>query len=209
LISTTRYSKIFFLIGVATALTLTVLPFLFHSLRTSNILDLFNLILFPPSLILSFAEKASSTIGYALITATLLILNGFAYGLVGLVLERIIPILVGNQFHQIRPTHLSDLPGWKAILIVASFSIFLFMFARAVDEDLTTFAKAPDHAVTTTGQVYPVYVEHGAIRYLTAPEKATFDVWHGLAPTWGGAAFLCACFLYITSVKKIDNRYVR
>jgi len=148
-------------------------------------------------------------LGHTVITISLVMLNGFAYGLVGLALDRVIPILLANDFHQIRPTHSLDLPPWKAVLILAALGFFFFVLARAVDEDLTTFAKAPDHAIPATGQMYPVYVEHGNIRYLTASEKATFDVWDGVAVTWAGAAFLCACFLYLTSVKKIDNRYVR
>jgi hypothetical protein len=203
------YSKTLFLIGVATALILTILPILFEPLRTSDKLDLFNLILFPPSLLLSITETASSTVGHAVITVALVVLNGFTYGLVGLALDRVIPVLVANDFHQIPPTRLSDLPIWKAVLIVVALGFFLFVSARAVDEDLTTFAKAPDHPVPAAGQVYPVSVEHGYTRYLTASEKASFDVWDGVAVTWGGAAFLCACFLYITSVKKTDNRHVR
>ena len=207
--STARYSKIFFLVGVAVALILTVLPFLFDSLHNSDKLDLLNLILFPPSLLLSFAERAPSMMGHAVVTISLLILNGFAYGFVGLILDRVIPIFLTDSSHLVRPTQFSDLPVWKAILIVVAMGFCLFTFARGVDKDLTTFAKAPDHAVPSAGQVYPVYVEHGNIRYLTASEKASFDVWDGLAPTWGGAAFLCACFLYIISVKRIDSRRVR
>jgi hypothetical protein len=206
---TVSYSKIFFLIGVAGALILTMLPILFESLRTSDKLDLFDLILFPPSLLLSITEMASSTVGHAVITTALVVLNGLTYGLVGLALDRVIPVLVANDFRQIPTTHLSDLPVWRAVLIIVALGFFLFVSARAVDEDLTTFAKAPDHPIPAAGQVYPVSVEHGYTRYLTASEKASFEVWDGVAVTWGGAAFLCACFLYVTSLKKTDSRHVR
>jgi hypothetical protein len=183
-------------------------PILFESLRTSDKLDLLKLILFPASLLLSFTEMAPSTLGHAVITIAMLMLNGLTYGLVGLALDKVIPIFVANDFHQVRPIYFSDLPIWKRLLISAALGFFVFTTARAVDEDLTIFAKAPNHAIPTTGQVFPVNVEHGSIRYLTASEKASFDVWIGLAPTWGGAAFLCACFLYITSVKRTDRRHV-
>jgi hypothetical protein len=204
--STAKFTRAFFLFGIVAAAALRALPLLFSSLQTSNIFWLLNLILFPPSLFFSFTEKSPSTLANAVMTLSLLMLNGVVCGLVGVVLDWVVPMFLAVNRRQLQAPRLSDLPAWRKALIYAAFGCFVFMAARAVDTDLTTYAKAPDHPVPATGQVLLVTVEHGAIRYLTASEKASFDVWYGLAPTWGGAAFLCAVFLYVTSAKKADQQ---
>jgi hypothetical protein len=204
-----RFSRPFFLIGLSVALALTELPFLFSSLRSSALLDLLNLIFFPPSLLLSFTEKAPSTMVQIAIIFSLIVLNGVGYSLVGLMLDRLVPIFAANNSHQVSLVAISDLPLWKRILVVVALCYTVLAATGALNEDLAIWATAPDHPIVSTGQMYRVYVNHGHIRYLTAAAKDKFDLWSLAGGPWAGAAFLGGFFLYFTSGKNINSRRVR
>jgi hypothetical protein len=104
------------------------------------------------------------------------------------------------------PPSVSDLPIWKWLLFFSALGFSLAITAIAVDKDLTIYGTAPDHPVQETGQTYPVYVEHGAPRYVASSEKESADLWIGRAGTWAGAAFLGAFLLWVTSPNEAKHR---
>jgi hypothetical protein len=99
------------------------------------------------------------------------------------------------------PPDIRDLPIWRKVLIACAFALFMFIGFASLDKDLTIYASAPTYPVAATGQVYPVSVEHGYIRYVTLAEKENPLV-DGRAGSWAGAAFVGAFFLWITSRRK-------
>ena len=72
----------------------------------------------------------------------------------------------------------------------------------SVDKDRTIYATAPDHPVPEKGQIYSVDAEHDNIRYVTASEIESFDLWAGRAGSWAGAAFVGAFIPWVTSPKR-------
>ena len=104
------------------------------------------------------------------------------------------------------PPAISDLPLWRKIILAVALAFFLLIGAVGIDKHLTIYGSAPNHPVPSTGQVYAVDVMHGYIRYVTASEKDSFDLWAGRAGSWAGAAFVGAFFLWITYRKKTTSR---
>lgn len=100
------------------------------------------------------------------------------------------------------PPPLSDLPTWKRLVFFAALGFVVLIGVLAIDKNLTIYGTAPDHPVPDKGQVYPVSVEHGNIRYVTASEKESVELWTQRAGSWAGAAILGAVLLWITSPKK-------
>ncbi len=93
---------------------------------------------------------------------------------------------------------ISKLPLWRKVLIFCGIGFFVFVGVNLTYLDLTIYGWAPDHAVPATGQVYPVSVNHGYLRYVTLQQFQNFDLAR-IAITWGGAAFVVAFFLMVTS----------
>lgn len=96
---------------------------------------------------------------------------------------------------------ISDLPIWRKVLIACALVFFVFIGFAGVDKDWTIYGAAPDHPVPETGQICKVFVNNGYVRYVTLDEKESPFV-DGRASSWGGAAFMTAFFLWITSRKK-------
>lgn len=67
-----------------------------------------------------------------------------------------------------------DLPTWRKVIAIASalgaIVTFLFVGSLAVPEELYIYRDAPSSPVPTTKQIYPIYVEHGHLRYITRQE---------------------------------------
>lgn len=104
------------------------------------------------------------------------------------------------------PPKISDLATWRKVVLVVAVAFALLIAALAVDKHLTIYGSAPDHPVPAQGQVYPVDVMHGHIRYVTLQEKKSFLLWAGQAGSWAGAAVVVAFFLWITSPRNSDRK---
>jgi hypothetical protein len=100
------------------------------------------------------------------------------------------------------PPPLSDLLTWKRVRFYAALGFSVLIAGVGADKGLTVYGTAPDHPVPDKGQISPVDVDDGHIRYPTASEKESFDVWAGRAGSRAGAAFTRAFFLWTTSHKK-------
>jgi hypothetical protein len=60
------------------------------------------------------------------------------------------------------------------------------------------YGGAPDHPVASSGQIFPVVVNHGSTRYVTQREKDSFDFWGANVGWLTGGPFLLAFFIWIT-----------
>lgn len=105
------------------------------------------------------------------------------------------------------PPAFSNLPMWRKVVIVCAFAVFFFIFIASVDRQFTIYGSAPDHPMPATGQVYPVDVMHGYIRYVTLQEKESSLL--GAAGSWAGAAFVAAFFIWITGPRRSDRKSVQ
>jgi hypothetical protein len=101
-----------------------------------------------------------------------------------------------------RPPSLNELPVWRRSLFLFLLGLSLLITVKGVDKGLTVYSSAPDHPIPEKGQIYSVDVEHGNIRYLSASEKESYDLWGGRAGSWAGAGVVGAFLLWITSPKK-------
>jgi hypothetical protein len=104
------------------------------------------------------------------------------------------------------PPAISDLPVWRKIALAVALAFVVLIGTVSIDKHLTIYGSAPDRPMPSTGQVYAVEVMHGYIRYVTASEKDSFDLWAGRAGSWAGAAFVGAFFLWITYREKTTSR---
>lgn len=106
------------------------------------------------------------------------------------------------------PPPLSDFPIWRRVLFFAALGFSVLLAVVGADKHLTIYGTAPDHPVPEKGQIYSVDVMHGYVRYVTASEKESFDLWAGRSGSWAGAAVTGAFCLWITSQRK-KSRSVR
>jgi hypothetical protein len=106
------------------------------------------------------------------------------------------------------PSPLSDLPIWRRVLFFAAIGFSVLLAAVGVDKHLTIYGTAPDHPVPEKEQIYSVDVMHGYIRYVTASEKESFDLWAGRSGSWAGAAMTGAFLIWVT-YRKAKSSSVR
>jgi len=103
------------------------------------------------------------------------------------------------------PSYLST---WrKSVLVVAAVFTLLVAFI-GFDKHMEIQATAPDHPVPARGQVYPIDVNHGYIRYVNWKDKESFSLW-GLATSWVGAVDLLAFFVWLTAPRETDPKKIR
>ncbi len=77
---------------------------------------------------------------------------------------------------------LGDLPVWRKILLMCCVGLWFFLGIRHFNQRAEIYASAPTSPVTKTKQVFPVYVNHGYLRYVT---KEQAERWRFLEDTTG------------------------
>ncbi len=77
---------------------------------------------------------------------------------------------------------LEDLPLWRKLLLGCGLALWIYLGCSALNKEADVYVSAPHVPVAATGQVYPVSVNHGALRYVTAKEKKEMDFSHYEAP---------------------------
>jgi hypothetical protein len=90
------------------------------------------------------------------------------------------------------------LPTWRKSVIICCIGMAVVTGALTFNRDMNIYGGAPDHPVVTTGQIFPVSVNHGSTRYVTQREKDSFDFWAANAGLLVGGPFLPAFFIWIT-----------
>jgi hypothetical protein len=63
-------------------------------------------------------------------------------------------------------------------------------------KDFEIYGGDPDHPVVSTGQIYPVYVIKGYLRYTTRDERESLVFWEEKMSAWIGLPPLAAVFLW-------------
>ena len=66
-----------------------------------------------------------------------------------------------------------------------------------VDKELDSYGGDPDHPITATGQIYPVHVNHGYLRYAKKDEHGSLVFWEDELGSWIGLPFFAAVFLWL------------
>jgi hypothetical protein len=92
----------------------------------------------------------------------------------------------------------SNLPLWRKIAIGVCLALAVFVGAMTFNKEIDIYGSAPDHSVASTGRTYPLKVNHGSLRYLTADEYGRLDFWESTAESVAGAAMLVAFLLFVT-----------
>ena len=90
------------------------------------------------------------------------------------------------------------LPNWRKSVILCCIGIAVVTGALTFNRDMNIYGGAPDHPVVTTGQTFPVSVNHGSTRYVTQREKNSLDFWGANVGLLTGGPFLLAFFIWIT-----------
>ena len=90
------------------------------------------------------------------------------------------------------------LPTWRKSVIIGCIGMAVITGALTFNRDMNIYGGAPDHPVVTTGQTFPVSVNHGSTRYLTQLEKDSFDFWGANLGLLTGGPFLLAFLIWIT-----------
>lgn len=74
----------------------------------------------------------------------------------------------------------ADLPTWRKIVavgaVLSGFAMLVLTGSLIVPEEAYIYRSAPPSAVEKRGEVYPVYVEHGYLRYITREEAVKLAV---------------------------------
>jgi len=201
--STGSFSKPFFTAGLSIALALAVLG----SLRPSYQLDLPNLIFFPASVLLPFAEKSTSAA--RIVTAVFqVMLNGVIYGLIGVLLDKVIPIVTASKGRRIPLAPISDLPIWRRLIIISSLGLYAIALPMSIGTELAIYKEAPDHRDEAKGRTNLVHVNHGFTRYVTIEEKQHFEFWQDLLFRYAGPFFVATFFIWITAPLPPSSRSI-
>ncbi len=84
----------------------------------------------------------------------------------------------------------ADLPIWRKVLIVPFIVLLCIVSYRPFSMEVDIYTTAPSKPVQETGQVIPVYVNHGYLRYLTYAEAKDYRYWNDMSPVFMGASVL-------------------
>lgn len=92
-----------------------------------------------------------------------------------------------------------DLPMWRKVVIVCALTAFCFLGTMATKEEITIYSSAPSSPSPATKRIYPIYVMHGSLRYVTSDESEQAYFWRkkmgGLIPV----PFLIAVVVLVTA----------
>jgi hypothetical protein len=97
-----------------------------------------------------------------------------------------------------RPAPFNTLPRWRKILIFCCITSFVFGAAMLANVELDMYPSAPDHPLAATGEIYPININHGFIKYVTLQDKMRLDLWEFRAGLLCGPAMLAIFFLWVT-----------
>jgi hypothetical protein len=97
-----------------------------------------------------------------------------------------------------RPAPFNTLPLWRKTLIVCCIASFMFGAAMLANVELDTYPSAPNRPVAETGQIYPINVNHGFIKYVTLQDKIRLELWESRAGLLCGPAMLAMFLLWVT-----------
>ena len=89
------------------------------------------------------------------------------------------------------------LPIWRRVVLVCGLAFCLLVGAMTVDKEFDIYGADPDHPVQATGQVYPVHVNHGHLRYATKKEREDLNFWEIDMGSWVGVPALAFVFLWL------------
>ena len=78
---------------------------------------------------------------------------------------------------------LSDLPLWRKLCLILCGAVWLFIGCKHLSKEAGIYSAAPHAPITQTGQIYPVHVNHGNLRYVTIVEFENWEFWHDNAGT--------------------------
>jgi hypothetical protein len=93
---------------------------------------------------------------------------------------------------------LSELPLWRKVLIglVVGFSALIGYSDFSTEADI--YVSAPRAPVVATGQVSPVHVNHGYLRYVSPDAAANLAFLRVAGPTVGALALVAVGILLLT-----------
>jgi len=72
---------------------------------------------------------------------------------------------------------LNALPLWRRIVFLCGFLLTLALGAILANKEFDFYVSGAKSPVAVTGEVYPVSLYHGAIRYLPAQEYERYETW--------------------------------
>lgn len=96
------------------------------------------------------------------------------------------------------PLEVADLPIWRKALIVCTFALLFVVGARLPGREADIYVSAPRVANPSTGQIYPVQVNHGYVRYLTRQQDADLAFWRAVSPAIIAAWIAGTALLVVT-----------
>lgn len=101
--------------------------------------------------------------------------------------------------------NLLDLPGWRKLAIACCLSLFCFLGVMATNEEITIYMSAPAVPSPEIRKVYPVYVMHGSLRYVTGEESENAYFWRKKMGSLTAVPFLIALLVLITADEKSSD----
>jgi hypothetical protein len=105
-----------------------------------------------------------------------------------------------------RPAPFNTLPVWRKALIFCCIASFVFGAAMLANAELDMYPSAPNHPIATTGEIYPININHGFIRYVTLQNKARLDLWESRAGLLCGPAVLAMLLVWVTFSDPLRRR---
>jgi hypothetical protein len=93
---------------------------------------------------------------------------------------------------------LADLPLWRKALLACGMALFCAVGGTLFTKETEICTSAPGVAVPAAGQVYPVHVNHGYVRYVTQNEADTLEFWRAATPPSIVTLFVAAALLLLT-----------
>ena len=86
-------------------------------------------------------------------------------------------------------------------MLAVCIGLWLFLGPKLFIQETDIYTAAPKNPVASTGQVYAVHVNHGAVRYLTAKEFERLAFWRQVVPTTIGISAL-TIFLVLATYRE-------
>jgi hypothetical protein len=90
---------------------------------------------------------------------------------------------------------ISKFPTWRKVVIICGIATACLMGSAVVSRELDIYASAPKTPNTAVGQVFPVHVMHGYVRYLSGKDYEHLTFWRPLV----GLPVLAALLAAVTS----------
>ena len=95
--------------------------------------------------------------------------------------------------------HFGDLPLWRNVSLICVAALFFSLGCMLFALEMEIYASAPHMPVLETQMMYPVRVNHGYLRYVTAEQAERLEFWRTATPA--GLVVLLATGLVLATLR--------